>query len=197
MPIKVMCPGCKKTLSIPSKYFGKVVACPNCRAELSIPLPSEAPRKAKPDVTSTASSPAPPVVSPPLQGLPPKPAHSSSAERSNAQNKACQYCGEEILSTAKKCKHCGEFLDPILRDQQRIDSQISKSMNSQVSNPGVPAVLSLIIPGAGQMYKGQVGGGVVWLICVTLGYIAFILPGLILHIVCIVDAASSNQSRFD
>lgn len=28
------------------------------------------------------------------------------------QTKACPFCGEEILSTAVKCKHCGEFLDP-------------------------------------------------------------------------------------
>ena len=23
----------------------------------------------------------------------------------------CPYCGEEILAEAKKCKHCGEWLD--------------------------------------------------------------------------------------
>ena len=23
----------------------------------------------------------------------------------------CPYCGEEILAIAKKCKHCGEWLD--------------------------------------------------------------------------------------
>lgn len=27
------------------------------------------------------------------------------------QTKQCPYCGEEILATAKKCKHCGEWLD--------------------------------------------------------------------------------------
>ena len=24
---------------------------------------------------------------------------------------ACPYCGQEILVTAKKCKHCGEWLE--------------------------------------------------------------------------------------
>jgi len=25
--------------------------------------------------------------------------------------RACPYCGEEILAVARKCKHCGEWLD--------------------------------------------------------------------------------------
>lgn len=31
--------------------------------------------------------------------------------QANTRTTACPYCGEEILSVAKKCKHCGEFLD--------------------------------------------------------------------------------------
>ena len=43
------------------------------------------------------------------------------------------------------------------------------------------AVLSLVIPGAGQMYQGRVGVGFAWLFFVAVGYFTFIVPGLILH----------------
>lgn len=29
----------------------------------------------------------------------------------NEDVKNCPYCGEVILASAKKCKHCGEWLD--------------------------------------------------------------------------------------
>ena len=28
--------------------------------------------------------------------------------------KTCPYCSEEVQATAKKCKHCGEFLEKAL-----------------------------------------------------------------------------------
>ena len=31
---------------------------------------------------------------------------------SASPTKSCHYCGETILATARKCKHCGEFVDP-------------------------------------------------------------------------------------
>ena len=31
------------------------------------------------------------------------------------KNTECPFCSEEIKYNAKKCKHCGEILDPVLR----------------------------------------------------------------------------------
>jgi TM2 domain-containing membrane protein YozV len=52
--------------------------------------------------------------------------------------------------------------------------------------------LSLVIPGAGQMYKGKVGVGLLWLVAVVIGYTAMIVPGVILHLICIFNAASGQ-----
>lgn len=62
-------------------------------------------------------------------------------------------------------------------------------------NPGVAALLSLIIPGAGQMYKGQVGVGLAWLFFVVLGYFFYLVPGVILHLVCIFNVATGKSTQ--
>jgi TM2 domain-containing membrane protein YozV len=54
---------------------------------------------------------------------------------------------------------------------------------------GTAAVLSLVLPGAGQMYKGNVGAGFGWLFGTAAAYCLFVIPGLIVHILCVVNAA--------
>jgi TM2 domain-containing membrane protein YozV len=59
-------------------------------------------------------------------------------------------------------------------------------------SPGLAAVLSFFVPGLGQLYKGQIINGIVWFFTVGLGYLALILPGLLLQLFCIIGAASGN-----
>jgi hypothetical protein len=100
----------------------------------------------------------------------------------------CPYCAELILVQAKKCKHCGELLDADLR------AAATPPLPRKWS-PGVAALLSLVIPGAGQMYKGQVGSGLVWFFCIVTGYFLLVVPGFVLHIICIFTAASGDPTK--
>lgn len=64
-------------------------------------------------------------------------------------------------------------------------------------NPGTAAVLSFLIPGAGQIYKGSLAIGFLWMICVVAGYVIMIVPGVILHILCIYKAYSGDPYAGD
>jgi hypothetical protein len=58
------------------------------------------------------------------------------------------------------------------------------------ASPGLAAVLSLLMPGAGQAYTGRWLAGILWFLFVSAGY-TLILPGLFLHLVCIASAAAT------
>lgn len=65
-----------------------------------------------------------PLPPPPPSYLPPQkaataghvaPIPSSEIKTAEGSNYSqCPFCGEKVLAIAKKCKHCGEFIDPVL-----------------------------------------------------------------------------------
>lgn len=57
------------------------------------------------DSTARPSTPTPP----PIQSAPPS--LPSASNSGSVKMKACQFCGEQILKIAKKCKHCGSDLE--------------------------------------------------------------------------------------
>ena len=59
-------------------------------------------------------------------------------------------------------------------------------------SPGLAALLSFFLPGLGQLYKGQLINGIVWFVFVSMGYVALVVPGLILHFFCVLGALSGN-----
>lgn len=76
----------------------------------------------------------------------------------------CRYCRSAMDVDAWVCPTCKRE-KPSLAEFNRSEDPASRKWH-----PGVAAVLSLIIPGAGQIYKGSFGTGIVW----------FLLTGLFL-----------------
>lgn len=72
---------------------------------------------------------------------------------------------------------------------------VNNVSNHKQWSRGVAMVLSFLIPGLGQLYKGQVFNGLLWFVITFAGYICFIVPGLVLHICCILGAGTGNQYK--
>ena len=65
-------------------------------------------------------------------------------------------------------------------------------MGDQPRNPGIAAVLSLVVPGVGQIYNGEFLRGIFWLI-ITPGF--WIGTGGLLGWVCHIIAATTGYHR--
>jgi len=60
------------------------------------------------------------------------------------RKKNCQFCGEEILQVARKCKHCGEFLDGSLRPAPSEDPKNNAGELEKVLWTGSTSILYYI-----------------------------------------------------
>lgn len=59
------------------------------------------------------------------------------------------------------------------------------------SNKGVAMVLSFLIPGLGQLYRQRLLKAFGFFIAAIIGYCFFILPGIFIHLLNIIDAGSN------
>ena len=119
----------------------------------------------------------------------------------------CMRCETANEDTACFCSHCGNPLKgglptsaivaapvaaPVVQPQT-----INVTVNGQRArwSRGVAAVLSFVIPGLGQMYKGQIFNGLAWFVLTAIGYVALVIPGIVLHLCCIIGAAMGDPYK--
>ena len=120
--------------------------------------------------------------------------------------------GDEHAGRSAYCPNCGTALEiPIVeRDEtptarpipQPIASATPPAPSPQVHitvgrawSPGVAALLSFLLPGLGQLYKGQPFNGLAWFVITLIGYICLVVPGIILHLCCIVGASMGDPYK--
>ena len=59
--------------------------------------------------------------------------------------------------------------------------------------PGIAAVLSVLVPGLGQVYSGRLLAGGLWFLGTSLAYSAILVPGFLVHAVCVWSAYQSAR----
>ncbi len=55
------------------------------------------------------------------------------------------------------------------------------------------AIVNIFIPGVGQLIQGRLLAGLFFLFATFIGYILLVIPGLIMHVWAIVDAANHKS----
>ena len=129
--------------------------CPHCKQSLEAPEELLGQVINCPSCNGSIQLPNPEPQPPATASLPPQ-----------DQTRACPFCGETILAVAVKCKHCGEFLHPVLhRPNIPIFRGKVQPLPSSKSR-GTYIILGLFLGGLGihNFYAGRYAPGAIQLI---------------------------------
>ena len=159
MQFKFACPHCDQRISADVKDAGVHGTCPTCSATFQVPNPPSPTVPVKPLPHPAASLPkatqriGKPSSLPPAE-LPQDRGKQALPQPKIADTKPCPMCGEQILVVAKKCKHCGEYLDESLKPRPpEVPSTLTAlELQSQMKSVGVAVVLALFLPFIGAAY---------------------------------------------
>ncbi len=173
----------------------RFLTCEDFAAALSIPRDSGLPVKSG---RAVAAAEAPATAS----SAPPEALPASAGSLDKAARKPCPYCNEIILASAKKCRHCLEYLDVALRPT----SSPSPGRTSLVPSAATPpltiwqirgqVLLSLLVPGVGQLVGRRTVSGLLWLGSWILIFKNFSFGGaLLIHIASALHAYRQSTGR--
>src|SRR5205085_12524631 len=127
MSIPVTCPSCAARFKAPDSAAGRKAKCAKCGASLVVGQLATVAATEQPILAEVADD-----------------EFFNSIEQHIAPQttKRCRFCGEEILATAIKCKHCGEMLD-----QRAATAQPRKPKRRSLGRLALIALLIIIAMG--------------------------------------------------
>jgi predicted RNA-binding Zn-ribbon protein involved in translation (DUF1610 family) len=128
--MEVECPSCNKIIRAPDSRAGQIVKCPACGSQMQLPAAEAA---AEPAAEPPPAGPQTPAAGGPGAGP-------GQAAAGGGGTKPCPFCGESILRSARKCKHCKSMLlGPATPAGQRFQGRRRKRAAS--SNEGTTALV--------------------------------------------------------
>jgi membrane protein YdbS with pleckstrin-like domain len=142
------------------------VACPACRQRLkpTIEIPFTSLARSAPPASAPSTEAAPEPT--PLTGQP-------------EPTRRCPFCGEVILAVARKCKHCGEFLDRAAPDASAAALPTAAAGADNTADPNAP-VFSLYRSQWDNFWKYLTLGCIVFFVTFVLWFFEALHPYLVL-----------------
>ncbi|HVG18665.1 MAG TPA: hypothetical protein VNI02_06400 [Blastocatellia bacterium] len=114
----------------------------------------------------------------------------------------CQNCGTNNSDWSHACTNCGRQFQPVSHGGGPPSGYAVGYAPARApqppKNPGVAAVLSFLFVGLGQIYNGEIGKGLIFIICGFIsGLMIFVLIGFIttpvLWVFGIIDAYKTAE----
>ena len=82
------------------------------------------------------------------------------------------------------------------RERRRYRRRLDRGRWVRGPSPGVAAVLSVLLPGLGQVYNGRLLAGALWFLATGFGYWAILVPGFLIHAACVVCAFQGARDGY-
>lgn len=60
----------------------------------------------------------------------------------------------------------------------------------------MPTLLNVFVPGLGQLIQGRIIAAMLCFVLTVVGYICFVVPGLLMHVLTLADSYSYSQRSF-
>ena len=105
----------------------------------------------------------------------------------------CPECQKNISDKAQDCPNCGNPMQHWTGVNQT-PTVTQTVIVTPGRNTAIAVLLSILIPGLGQLSKGQPMNGIVWFLGVIFCYAMNVAFGVVVHIACVMGAGMGSKN---